>query len=243
MEVTALGVFIAALITDLACGLGALPFFFTKSFSRRWLSPATAVASGLMIAASFGLIYEGLDYSAFATSIGALVGLGFIVVSRKVLGQRHEGVLGMDKASGTKALMFIGVMTIHSATEGIAQGVAFGGGERLGIWVAVALSVHNVAEGLAVSLVLIPRGVRVWVAALWAIFTSIPQPVLAPPAFLAVEVIRPLLPIGLGFAAGAMLWMVFCELLPDALKEGSANTVAIAAVISTIAMTTFQAVI
>ena len=139
--------------------------------------------------------------------------------------------------------MFIGVMTIHSATEGIAQGVAFGGGERLGLWVAIALSVHNIAEGLAVSLVLIPRGVRVWVAALWAIFTSLPQPVLAPPAFLAVEVIRPLLPVGLGFAAGAMLWMVFCELLPDALEEGSANTVAIAAVISAIAMTTFQAVI
>jgi zinc transporter ZupT len=146
------------------------------------------------------------------------------------------------KVSDTKALMLIGVMTIHSATEGIAQGVAFGGGERLGIWVAVALSVHNIAEGLAVSLVLIPRAVRVWGASFWAIFTSIPQPVLAPPAFLAVEVARPLQPIGLGFAEGAMLRMVFCELLPDALEEGSSNTVAILAVISAITMTTFQAV-
>jgi zinc transporter ZupT len=147
------------------------------------------------------------------------------------------------KVSDTKALMLIGVMTIHSATEGIAQGVAFGGGEWLGIWVAVALSVHNIAEGLAVSLVLIPRAVRMWVASFWVIFTSIPQPVLAPPpAFLAVEVARPLLPIGLGFAEGAMLRMVFCELLPDALEEGSSNTVAIVAVISAITMTTFQAV-
>jgi zinc transporter, ZIP family len=119
LEATALGVFITALITDLACGLGALPFFFTKSFSRRWLSPTTAIAAGLMVAASFGLVYEGLDYSALGTSMGALLGLGFIVVSRSVLGHRHEGVLGMDNASGTKALVFIGVMTIHSATEGI----------------------------------------------------------------------------------------------------------------------------
>jgi ZIP family zinc transporter len=94
-----------------------------------------------------------------------------------------------------------------------------------------------------VSLVLIPRGVKVWVASLWAILTSIPQPVLAPPAFLAVEVIRPLLPIGLCFTAGAMLWMVFCELLPDALEEGSSNTVAISVVFAAIAMTTLQAVI
>jgi zinc transporter ZupT len=85
LEATALGVFITALITDPACGLGALPFFITKSFSRRWLSPTTTIAAGLMVAASFGLVYEGLDYSALGTSMGALLGLGFIVVSRSVL--------------------------------------------------------------------------------------------------------------------------------------------------------------
>jgi zinc transporter ZupT len=81
-------------------------------------------------------------------------------------------------------------------------------------------AVHNIPEGLAISLVLVPRGVTVWRAALWSIFSSLPQPLLAVPAFVFVEAFGASLPIGLGFAGGAMVWMVLTEVAPGFLRSG-----------------------
>jgi zinc transporter, ZIP family len=121
--------------------------------------------------------------------------------------------------------------------------VSFGGGEALGLFISLALAVHNVPEGLAISLVLVPRGVG-WVrAAWWSVFSSLPQPLMAVPAFLFVALFRELLPYGLGFAAGAMIWMVFSELVPDALEESSSNLIAVVATVSVIAIVTFQVLI
>src|SRR3712207_8453612 len=125
----------------------------------------------------------------------------------------------MSDLDARKALLIVGVMTVHSFTEGVGIGVSFGGGQALGLFISLALAVHNVPEGLAISLVLVPRGVGWSRAALWSVFSSLPQPLMAVPAFLFVEVFRELLPYGLGFAAGGMIWRVFSELVPDALEE------------------------
>ena len=96
---------------------------------------------------------------------------------------------------------------------------------------------------LSVPLVFVPRGVG-WVrAALWSIFSSLPQPLMAVPAFFFVEIFGPLLPYGLGFAAGAMIWMVFSELVPDANEEASSNLVAVVITVSVVAMVAFQVLI
>jgi zinc transporter, ZIP family len=238
-------VFLLALLTAAATGLGALPFAFAKHPTRGWLGASNAVAAGLMLAASFGLIYEGVNYGVLRTLAGALLGLGFIVAARRVLRQdEHPAIFaGMGGLDARKALLIVGVMTVHSFTEGVGIGVAFGGGESLGLFISLALAVHNVPEGLAISLVLVPRGVG-WVrAAWWSVFSSLPQPLMAVPAFLFVELFRPLLPYGLGFAAGAMIWMVFSELVPDALEETSSNLVAVVVTVSVLAMVAFQILI
>lgn len=121
--------------------------------------------------------------------------------------------------------------------------MSFGGGQDLGLFITLAIAVHNVPEGLAISLVLIPRGVGVGKAAFWSVFSSLPQPVMAVPAFLFVAFFEPLLPIGLGFAAGAMIWMVFSEILPESLEEASSNLVAVVATLSVLAMVAFQVLI
>jgi zinc transporter, ZIP family len=238
-------VFLLALLTAGATGLGALPFAFAKHPTRRWLGASNAVAAGLMLAASFGLIYEGVNHGLFRTLAGALLGLGFIVAARRLLRQdEHPAVFaGMGGLDARKALLIVGVMTLHSFTEGVGIGVSFGGGEALGLFISLALAVHNIPEGLAISLVLVPRGVG-WVrAAWWSIFSSLPQPLMAVPAFLFVGVFRELLPYGLGFAAGAMIWMVFSELVPDALEEASENLVAVVITLSIVAMVAFQVLI
>ncbi|MEJ2372060.1 MAG: ZIP family metal transporter [Gemmatimonadales bacterium] len=143
-------------------------------------------------------------------------------------------------ADARKALLVVSIMTLHSFTEGIGVGVAFGGGEALGIFITTAIAVHNIPEGLAISLVMVPRGAPVWKAAAWSIFSSLPQPILAVPAFMFVHAFVPFLPVGLGFAAGAMIWMVFAELVPEALEDASRDAVAFTITVSLVAMLAFQ---
>ncbi|MGF1472786.1 MAG: ZIP family metal transporter [Rubrobacteraceae bacterium] len=238
-------VLVLASLTAVATGLGAVPFIFVKDLARRWLGASNAIAMGLMLAASFGLIYEGLDYSVFGTLAGAMIGLAFIILARQTMqGDEHPvAFAGMNALDARKALLIVGVMTVHSFTEGVGVGVSFGGGAALGLFITLAIAVHNIPEGLAISLVLVPRGVSPLKAAGWSVFSSLPQPLMAVPAFLFVEFFRPVLPYGLGFAAGAMIWMVFSELVPDALEDASSNLVAIVATVSIVAMIAFQVLI
>jgi zinc transporter ZupT len=235
-------VFLLALLTAVATGFGALPFLFVKDLSRGLLGVSNALASGLMLAASFGLVYEGAAYSLWRTLLGVVLGLTFIVLTRSLLQHdEHPAVFAsMGGFDARKALLIVGIMTLHSFTEGVGVGVAFGGGQGLGLFITLAIAVHNIPEGLAISLVLVPRGVGVARAALWSVFSSLPQPLMAVPAFLFIALFEPLLPIGLGFAGGAMIWMVFSELIPDALDETSSNTVAVVVTLSVAAMVAFQ---
>ncbi len=241
MTITPLTVLVFALVTALATGLGALPFLFFRGLDRTWLAVANSIAAGLMIAASFGLIYEGLVAGLLRVVSGALLGVAFIGFSSGWLHGHRELELGtLRGADARKALTIIGVMTLHSFTEGVGVGVSFGGGEALGVYITTAIAVHNIPEGLAISLILVSRGEPVGRAAQWSVFSSLPQPLLAVPVFLFVEAFTPFLPVGLGFAAGAMIWLVFSELIPEALEDAPSGVVATAVTLSLMAMIGFQ---
>jgi len=240
-------VFAAALLTALATGLGALPLAWQRRPSARGRGRGNAIAAGLMTAASASLIAEGQVLSPLGLAAGLALGCGGIALARRWLAARNLDGLAEPTAfleqgheSLRRMVLIVGVMTLHSAAEGIGVGVAYGGGERLGGFIAASIALHNVPEGLAISLVLVPRGIAVWAAALWSIFSSLPQPLLALPAFWFVEAARPILPLGLGFAAGAMLWMVWAELLPEAVADTDAGTAAWWAGMALAAMVAFQ---
>lgn len=232
-----LTVLILGSVTALATGLGALPFFFTARIASHWLGLANALAAGLMLAASLSLIQEGVMLSAWRVAAGAVAGLLFIIVSRWLIHDRHPLKLeGISAEDTFKILLIMVVMTVHSMTEGIGVGVSFAGGTPLGVYITTAIAIHNIPEGLAISLVMVPRGVTAWKAMGWSVFSSLPQPILAVPAFLFVLVFEPFLPVGLGFAAGAMIWMVARELIPDALKDSPPVPVAAVTVLSAAGM-------
>ncbi|HKL39705.1 MAG TPA: ZIP family metal transporter [Cryomorphaceae bacterium] len=237
-------VLIYSSLTALATGLGAIPFFFVKKVTKRWTSLGDGLAAGLMLTASFKLVQEGIDYNLWRLVIGTAVGAALITWSRQKLKDRDELELGdLEGANAMKALMIVGVMTIHSFAEGVGVGVSFGGGEEFGTYISAAIAIHNIPEGLAISLVLISRGVSVWKSMFWSVFSSLPQPLLAVPSYFFVETFKPFLPAGLGFAAGAMIWMVVSEMLPDALKESPKNQVALATVAGVLIMVVLQEVI
>jgi ZIP family zinc transporter len=241
MEANVVTVFVVALITALATGLGALPLRFVESAGVRMLGAANAVAAGVMLAASVGLASEGARLDVTRLAAGGLAGVVFILVVERILDHDHTTSLGTLRGEDArKALLIMVVMTVHSVAEGVGVGAAFGGEAALGLVIGIAIAVHNIPEGLAISLVLVPRGASIRAAAGWSIVSSLPQPLLAVPAFLFVEQFRSVLPVGLGFAAGAMIWMVAGELLPEALSQASPRLVALVGGASFAVMGLFQ---
>jgi len=234
----------AALVTAIMTGVGALPFLVFKNLGQRTVGWSNAAAAGLMLAASHGLIAEGTSINTTLTLAGVLVGLGAIIVADRLLsGAGEVKIADLQGASASKALLILGIMTAHSFAEGVGVGVSFAGSEGLGTFITTAIAFHNVPEGLAIALVLVPRGSPVWKAAAWAIFTSLPQPIMAAPSYIFVETFRPFLPIGLGLAAGAMIWMVFSELFPEALEKVESGSAATAVTLAFSAMMAFQMLI
>ncbi|KAB5561838.1 hypothetical protein DKX38_006795 [Salix brachista] len=157
------------------------------------------------------------------------------VVVDKFLEQYGEvSMLDIEGADATKVVLVIGIMTLHSFGEGSGVGVSFAGskGFSQGLLVTLAIAVHNIPEGLAVSMMLASKGFSPQNAMLWSVITSLPQPIVAVPAFMCADAFSKFLPFCTGFAAGCMIWMVVAEVLPDAFKEASPPQVASAATIS-----------
>lgn len=218
---SALVVFLVALGTALATGLGVFPVLAVRGRERLSIALSSGLAAGAMLGASVGLFYEGGLRSWPRTLAGAVAGVAFIYGATKFLERFPNAHVGNLKgARGLTAVLIIGVMTIHSFTEGIAVGVALAGQKALGLLIAIAIAVHNIPEGVAISLSLVPHGEKPRNAALWSIFSSLPQPLMAVPAYLAVRAFEPLLPAGLGFAGGAMVWMVLTQLVPESMGSG-----------------------
>ncbi|MFW6321764.1 MAG: ZIP family metal transporter [Halohasta sp.] len=257
-------VFLAGLITALATGLGAIPFFFVEEFSDRWNVALWGIASGIMVSASlFGLINEGLAYAAGGLPTlmigGLLAGIALVELSDRVLDgadiggedDTAEGAVDTDGGGSSrtpkapididafaegdvkKLVLILGILTVHSFPEGVAVGVSFAelgldGGVGifglsvpvLAIFMTIAISIHNVPEGTAIAIPMRAMGLSNWRMVGAAVFSSLPQPIGAVIAFAFVRWAEAFLPFGFGFAAGAMIYLVLTEFIPEALETG-----------------------
>ncbi|CAN6469514.1 unnamed protein product [Victoria cruziana] len=224
-----------------ATGLGSVPFFFVE-LEPQWAGLCNGMAAGVMLAASFDLVQEGQVHGSGSwVVIGILAGGVFIWLCKKFLEQYGEvSMMDIKGADARKIILVIGIMTLHSFGEGSGVGVSFAGSKGLsqGILVTLAIAVHNIPEGLAVSMVLSSRGVSPQNAMLWSVITSLPQPIVAVPSFMCADAFHKVLPFCTGFAAGCMIWMVMAEVLPDAFKEAPPSQVGTAATISVAFMET-----
>ncbi|MFK7959909.1 MAG: ZIP family metal transporter [Phycisphaerales bacterium] len=234
---------IAATLADLSMILGVLPFFVVRDLSPRLSAIATAGAAGMMAAASLTqLTGEGLSRApglgAWEVAAGLAAGAGFYTLAATWIRDHDDfDVLALRKTGGLQSIMIVAVMFIHSIPEGIAIGVAFGSGETgLGASVVSALAVHNVPEAMAITLALRANGVGLWKCMGWALLTSLPQPIAAPIAAWMIWLFEPLLPFGLGLAAGAMTFLVVDEMLPESLERAGRQVVAGAFMVGVVLM-------
>lgn len=227
-------IFAYSLITALACWLGSVPFFFIKNISKKWVGIAQSIAAWLMIAASFGMINEWVNHSLWWVLGWIVIGMLLIMGAKKFVHAREDSMeFGEIKGkSAGQMLLILSVMTIHSWTEWIAMWFAFGPSWKLWLLVALVMAIQNIPEWLAIGSVMVPKWVSPRKAVWWSIFSSLPQPLLAVPAFLFVSMFQPLVSWGLGFAAWAMLWMSFSELLPEAINDTPSEYIATIATLS-----------
>lgn len=147
----------------------------------------------------------------------------------------EEGGIGKGWGGRVGLLVFI-AMTFHSIPEGVAVGTAFAsdasgaaaeaGMMHLGPAVALAIGIHNMPEGLAVAIPMRSAGVSLWRCFWAAVLTSLPQPIAAVPAVLLAWFFQPLMPFLMAFAAGAMIFLIILELIPEALERESGSRVA-----------------
>lgn len=232
---------LAGLFTWAMTAAGAVPVFFTRRVNRRLLDAMLGFSGGVMLAASYwSLLKPAIEISAqrggpswLPPAIGFAVGGCFIWLLDKIVPHLHLG-LPMEKAEGRpsqwrRATLLISAITLHNIPEGLAVGVAFGGvltgmpsaSIAAAVTLAVGIGIQNFPEGAAVAMPLRADGVSAWRSFSAGQLSAVVEPVAAVVGAAAVTLASPLLPYALAFAAGAMIFVVVEELIPESHQFGN----------------------
>ena len=216
--------------------LGAAVVFFFKQINKKVLDGMLGFASGVMIAASFfSLLAPAIDMAESAGQIPWFVvlagfgfGCAFLFAADKLLPHMHITMDGTQKeglsSSWKKSILLVSAITLHNIPEGLAVGVAFGavaanfsGASLAGaVALAIGIGIQNFPEGAAVSVPLRREGMSRGKSFFWGQLSGMVEPVAGVLGALAVIAFKPVLPYALAFAAGAMIYVVAEELIPDA---------------------------
>jgi ZIP family zinc transporter len=234
---------IAGLFTWGMTGLGAATIFIFKKINQKILDVMLGFAAGVMIAASFwSLLAPSIEMAAaqgmlpwLPALVGFLLGAAFFRGIDKLLPHLHP-LLPLEKAEGIKthwpkSTLLVLALTIHNIPEGLAVGVAFGsagtGPHALPMAAALALAVgigiQNFPEGLAVSLPLHRDGLSKGKSFWYGLLSGGVEPIAAVIGAAVVVAVQPLLPFALAFAAGAMIFVVVEEVIPESQQNGNGD--------------------
>ncbi len=208
-------------------GLGVLPFVFRDSVPQTWVGSAYALASGLMLGAGYLLIQEGLNGS----PVWAVVGFGLGAVYT-YWSQAYAGTAQLDTSPEHNPDNIEGYKTIlqnalHSASEGVAIGAAMVLSLGLGCFLAFSMAVHNIGEAMALTSILGKRRMSLAESAGLCVITNVPQVLLAIVVFALRTVFQGAQPTLLGFASGALVFLLMTELLPASYQRCGSSWIAV----------------
>lgn len=236
---------------------GAAAVFTARDMSRRMLDCMLGFAGGIMISASFWSLLapavemsKGMDIPLWFPAVaGFLVGGAFLSGVDKVLPHLHFG-FPMEQAEGIRttwkrSTLLILAITLHNIPEGLAVGVAFGAVAAgyssatlpAAIALAIGIGIQNFPEGLAISMPLRREGMSRLKSFWYGQLSAVVEPVAAVIGVIAVIAAKPLLPYALGFAAGAMIFVVVEEVVPESQRNGNADLATMGAMIGFAIMT------
>lgn len=223
MSPLALGA-LASLVAGLATGAGAVPVLFRPRPSPKLTDGMLGFAAGVMLAATFfSLLVPAIEAGGpWRAVAGFLLGVMFLVVADRLTPHLHflHGREGPGSRLG-KVWLFAFAVTIHNFPEGLAVGVGFGAGDvARALALAIGIGLQNIPEGLAVALPLVGEGYSRRKAFLIATATGLAEPIAGVLGAAAVTAAAGILPYALAFAAGAMLYVISDEIIPESHRRG-----------------------
>ena len=253
--------FLGTLFTWGVTGLGAAMVFFFKEIKIKLLDVMLGFAAGVMIAASYwSLLAPAIALSEemggvptwLPAAVGFLLGAIFLRIADRLIPHLHLGMPMADaegpKTSWQRSVLLVLAITLHNIPEGLAVGVAFGAvavgypGASLAAAVALAIGIgiQNFPEGMAVSVPLRREGLSRWKCFMYGQFSGIVEPVFGVLGALLVVLMRPILPYALAFAAGAMIYVVIEELIPEAHEHKNIDLATMGAIVGFVVMMTLD---
>ena len=228
---------IATLFTWFLTALGAAMVFMFKTINKQVLNGMLGFAAGVMIAASFwSLLNPAIDMAEEAgmipwvpAVIGFLAGGAFLWLVDSVMPHLHIGAAEPEgvETGWKRSILLVLAITLHNIPEGLAVGVAFGAAAAGvpsatlagAIALGLGIGLQNFPEGAAVSVPLRREGLSRWKSFVYGQASGIVEPIAGVIGAAAVMFMRPILPYALSFAAGAMIYVVVEELIPEANQE------------------------
>ncbi|MBC7092560.1 ZIP family metal transporter [Candidatus Bipolaricaulota bacterium] len=215
---------LASLAAGLATGIGALPVLLRWKPSPKLFDGMLGFAAGVMLAATFfSLLLPAVEAGGpWRALVGFLAGVGLLVAADRLTPHLHFPGGGEGPSSRLRKIwLFALAITIHNFPEGLAVGVAFGGGDiAAALSLTVGIALQNMPEGLAVALPLVGEGYSRGRALFYATMTGLAEPLAGTLGAVAVVEAAGLLPYGLAFAAGAMLYVISDEIIPESHRRG-----------------------
>lgn len=256
-----LGAFYATTFTWFVTAVGASTVFFFKAINRNFMDGMLGFTGGVMVAASvWSLLIPAMNMSegegfvkVIPAILGFLFGAGFLYALDRLLPHLHVNFKQVEgvKSPWQKTTLLVLAITLHNIPEGLAVGVLFGG-VAVGlpeasiagaVALAIGIGLQNLPEGIAVAMPLRRLGMSRRKSFFYGQFSAIVEPIAGVVGALAVTVFTPILPYALAFAAGAMIFVVVEEVIPEAQQNKDSDIATIGFIIGFLIMMSLDVVL